>query len=67
MAAYKEKDDRVVPALLRERAGLVARGDNDGVKLIDEQLKLRGYVKKEPEKTPPVGRSSKPPTAARAE
>jgi hypothetical protein len=60
MASYKETDERVVPALLRERAALIVREDTEGVKAIDEQLKARGYVKKEPEKTPPIGRSATP-------
>jgi hypothetical protein len=36
-------EDPFVAALLRERDGYVARGLDDRVSQVDEQLKLRGY------------------------
>jgi len=62
-------ENKAIAALLRERAGLVAAGKTDRVALVDEQLKLRGYVtdeepKREARKQPPQGRSSKPPQAS---
>lgn len=35
--------DVLVDALLRERAGYVRQGLDDRVRLVDEQLKARGY------------------------
>lgn len=56
------RNDKMIAALQRERVGLVARGKEDRVAQVDEQLKLYGYVEKEtPRKQPPQGRSAKPP------
>lgn len=56
-------DDKMIAALLRERAGLVSQGKDDRVAQVDEQLKLRGYREEDKpaaRKQAPQGRSSKP-------
>lgn len=65
MPDFEEKDSGVVPALLRERAGRVIKGDTEGIAAIDEQLALRGYVKKDAKNTPPEGRSATPPNVSK--
>lgn len=37
------RDENMIAALKRERAGYVARGDEDRVRQVDEQLKHYGY------------------------
>lgn len=41
--------DTMIAALLRERAGYVARGMDDRAAQVDEQLKARGYETAAPE------------------
>lgn len=65
-------DDRMIAALLRERAGLVSLGKTDRVEQVDEQLKLYGYEpdgakaatqedgKPAARKQAPQGRSARP-------
>lgn len=67
-------DNRMIAALLRERAGLVAQGKTDRVEQVDEQLEHYGYKpdgsksddsgegdgKQEARKQPPQGRSARP-------
>lgn len=65
------KDETLIAALLRERAGYEARGLDDRVAQVDEQLKEAGYTKSEDEtrKAPPVARTAERPreTTARPE
>jgi SAM-dependent methyltransferase len=60
----KPRDDRMIAALLRERAGYESLGKSDRVALVDEQLKQYGHNaedgKAAARKLPPQGRSSKP-------
>lgn len=63
----KPRDDRMIAALLRERAGYESLGKSDRVALVDEQLKQYGHKSDDAEdgkaaarKHPPQGRSSKP-------
>lgn len=72
MAEAKEK---MIAALRRERAGLVAQGKDERVKQVDEQLKLYGFTgnpeaegqdsgerkvtAQEARKQPPQGRTAK--------
>jgi SAM-dependent methyltransferase len=56
-------DNKMVAALLRERAGYESAGKADRVALVDEQLKFHGYEteqKPDPKKQAPQGRSAKP-------
>ncbi|MER5882714.1 hypothetical protein ABT160_02680 [Streptomyces sp. NPDC001941] len=54
-----QTDDPMVAALLRERAGYVARGLDDRVAAVDEQLALRGYSgEAAPETQEPEGRAT---------
>lgn len=66
-----KKNDAMIAALLRERAGYVAHGKEDRVKQVDEQLKAYGYKSTEDEsrKSPPEGRTPGRPqqTTARPE
>lgn len=43
MAERKVRDENMIAALKRERAGYVARGDDDRVAQVDEQLREYGY------------------------
>lgn len=43
MEGVKPKDRPMVEALLAERRGYEQRGLTDRVRLVDEQLRLRGY------------------------
>lgn len=58
------RNERMIAALLRERAGYVAQGKDDRVAQVDEQLVLNGYEggdkKTAARKQPPQGRSSRP-------
>lgn len=56
-------DDPMIAALLRERAGYLARGLTDRVAAVDEQLTARGYETSPQEDPDPT---SKPPVARRA-
>lgn len=58
----KEYAKRMIPALLRERAGLKQAGKEDRVKMVDEQLKLYGYKSPDADarKVLPEGRSERP-------
>lgn len=58
------ENDRMIAALLRERAGLETQGKTERVKQVDEQLELRGYKpeeKADAKKQAPQGRSATPP------
>lgn len=57
MSDAPKTTDTMIAALLREREGYVARGLDDRVAEVDEQLKLRGY---EAEDAGPRGRRSRP-------
>lgn len=65
------KNDAMIAALLRERAGYVRRELDDRVEQVDEQLKALGYKSdsEESRKTPPVARTAERPreTGARPE
>lgn len=57
-------DERIVAALLRERANFVNQGKEERVKQVDEQLAHHGYTPEEKvdvRKQAPQGRSAKPP------
>jgi SAM-dependent methyltransferase len=58
------RNDKMIAALLRERAGLAALGKDERVAQVDEQLIHYGYdggeKKATARKQPPQGRSSKP-------
>lgn len=58
-------NDKMIAALLRERAGLEVAGKTDRVAQVDEQLEHYGYEgdQADPRKQPPVGRSATPPNA----
>lgn len=60
-------EDPMVAALLREREGLVQRGQADRVAQVDEQLRLLGAKPPTDEKTDPAGTSSRstPPKGRR--
>lgn len=51
------RDENMIAALKRERAGYVARGDDERVAQVDEQLEHYGY---KPEKAEPQGRTQAP-------
>lgn len=65
------KNEGLIAGLLRERAGYVAQGKDDRVKLVDVELKRLGYKSDDEEnrKTPPQGRTADRPqqTTARPE
>jgi hypothetical protein len=44
MAENKLRNENMIAALQRERAGYVARGDDDRVAQVDEQLERYGYT-----------------------
>jgi hypothetical protein len=44
MAENKPRNENMIAALRRERAGYVARGDDDRVAQVDEQLQRYGYT-----------------------
>jgi hypothetical protein len=52
-----ERDERMIAALRRERAAYVARGNEDRVRQVDEQLKHYGAEPEAVEETGPAGRS----------
>lgn len=53
------KNEAMVAALLRERAGYVASGKDDRVKAVDEQLARYGYKSEsETRKVPPMERTA---------
>jgi hypothetical protein len=62
------RNDRMIAALLRERAGLEAHGKSDRVEQVNEQLKAYGYEtdegtdddKSAARKQAPQGRSARP-------
>jgi hypothetical protein len=63
------KDERMIAALLRERAGLAGQGKTDRVAQVDEQLKFYGYESEEkpdPKKQAPQGRSAQPKQQTKA-
>jgi hypothetical protein len=57
-------DDNMIAALKRERAGYVARGEDDRVAQVDEQLQRHGYAPAQDAVTDPdgapVGRTADP-------
>lgn len=55
-----DKNEALIAALLRERAGYVQRDLEERIKLVDEQLRLAGYKRDSDEarKTPPVERTA---------
>lgn len=58
------QNDRMIAALLRERAGLETQGKTDRVGQVDEQLELHGYKpeeKADAKKQAPQGRAATPP------
>lgn len=57
------KNDALIAGLLRERAGYVAQGKDDRVKLVDVELRRLGHKSDEDEtrKTPPQGRTAERP------
>lgn len=65
------KDDALIAALRRERAGYVARGLDERVAEVDAQLRLAGYRGdgEDARKNPPVARTPERPreTTARPE
>ncbi|MFM9652762.1 hypothetical protein [Streptomyces galilaeus] len=66
MTDTPQTEDPMVAALLRERAGYVARGMDDRVAQVDEQLRLRGAEPPADDKTPPPASRSTPPKGRRA-
>lgn len=57
------RDENMIAALKRERAGYVARGDEDRVRQVDEQLAHHGY-EPEDEQSEPQGRTAAPQQTA---
>jgi hypothetical protein len=55
MADDKPRDDQMIAALKRERATYVARGDDDRVGQVDEQLKNFGYEGEQDAVVDPTG------------
>jgi hypothetical protein len=66
-----KNNDALIAALLRERAGYVARDMSERVTQVDEQLRAYGYKSdsEETRKNPPVARTAERPreTTARPE
>lgn len=62
----RPRNDRMIAALLRERAGLEALGKTDRVGQVDEQLAYYGYEREavDPRRQPPQGRSATPTQTA---
>ncbi len=50
-----ERDENMIAGLQRERAGYVARGQDDRVAQVDEQLKRHGYEPEQDAVTDPGG------------
>lgn len=70
--AETPRDDRMIAALKRERAGYVARGLDERVAQVDAQLELRGYSTEaaeskdtEPRSDPPKQRQAPPRRTAK--
>lgn len=57
-------DDKMIAALLRERAGYEAHGKTDRVRQVDEQLAHYGYEPEGEQKKAPQGRTSAPQQTA---
>lgn len=57
MAQSKPRDENMIAALKRERATYVARGDDDRVRQVDEQLKHYGHNPEGAEGDGPKGRT----------
>lgn len=53
-------NERMVAALLRERAAYERVGRTDRVAAVNDSLKAHGYEEEDPQRTPPQGRSAKP-------
>jgi hypothetical protein len=66
MTDAPQTDDPMVAALLREREGYVARGMDDRVAQVDEQLRLRGATPPADSGTPAAPSRSAPPKGRRA-
>lgn len=61
------KNEAMIAALLRERAGYAQSGKTERLKLVDEQLKLYGYSKSDdPRKAQPEGRQAGGPQQSTA-
>lgn len=57
MAQSKPRDENMIAALKRERATYVARGDDDRVRQVDEQLRHYGHNPEASEDNGPQGRT----------
>lgn len=53
-------DDHMIAALKRERAGYVARGEDDRIRQVDEQLAHYGHTPGPDEQDGPQGRTAPP-------
>ena len=61
MADTKEQTEAYIAALLRERDGLIAREDKEGVAAVDAELRRVGHKAK-----PPAERAEKRPASERS-
>ncbi|MGA5472529.1 hypothetical protein ACPCUK_27620 [Streptomyces arboris] len=61
------RDENMVAALRRERAAYVAKGKDDRVAQVDDQLSRLGYTPEDQETGGPKGRTSQDPTQQTAD
>ena len=58
------RDENMIAALKRERAGYAARGDEERVRQVDEQLARHGYAPEGDGSAGPEGRTETPKETA---